>query len=78
MSIETFKKIGKIALLWITIINILVFLMGAGSLIEQNKYKETFFWLLITLMTLIVCKVYLTVNDVYKYSTLKWINKHIG
>lgn len=66
----------KGALLWLTVLSILVFISGGGeSLIEKHQYLLAWSWLIINVVSVLFSRCILTDKEFYKLSLLQWANK---
>jgi hypothetical protein len=74
---KTFIKIYKAMLLWATMFSITIFILGVDSMIEENRFTLVFVWLLINIIFVWMCKMQLTLKDVYMLSGTHWFERII-
>lgn len=72
---KTFIKIYKAMLLWATMFSIVIFILGLESMIEENRFSLAFVWLLINIIFIWICRMQLTLRDVYVLSGTCWLER---
>lgn len=74
---KTFIKIYKAMLLWATMFSIVIFIFGLESMIEENRFSLALMWLLINIIFIWMCRMQLTLRDVYVLSGTHWFERII-
>ena len=74
---KTFIKIYKAMLLWATMFSITMFILGLESMIDENRFSLAFVWLLINIIFVWMCKMQLTLRDIYVLSGNCWFERTI-
>lgn len=74
---KTFIKIYKAMLLWATMFSIVLFIFGLESMIEESRYSLMFVWLLINIIFVWMCRMQLTLRDIYVLSGTCWFERTI-
>jgi hypothetical protein len=74
---KTFIKIYKAMLLWATVFSIVMFILGLESMIEENRFSLAFVWLLINIIFIWMCRMQLTLKDIYMLSGTYWFERII-
>lgn len=72
---KTFIKIYKAVLLWATMLSILLFIIGLESMIRESRCALIFVWLLINIMFVCMCRMQLTLRDIYVLSGTCWFER---
>lgn len=72
---KTFIKIYKAMLLWATMFSILMFILGLESMIEENRCSWALVWLLINIVFIWMCRMQLTLRDIYVLSGTYWFER---
>lgn len=74
---KTFIKIYKAMLLWATMFSIVLFIFGLESMIEESRYSLMFVWLLVNTIFIWMCRMQLTLRDIYVLSGTCWFERTI-
>lgn len=74
---KTFIKIYKAMLLWATMFSIVLFIFGLESMIEESRYSLMFVWLLVNIVFIWMCRMQLTLRDIYVLSGTCWFERTI-
>ena len=74
---KTFIKIYKAMLLWATMFSIVMFILGFESMINENRFSLVFVWLLINIIFIWMCRMQLTLKDIYMLSGTYWFERII-
>lgn len=74
---KTFIKIYKAMLLWATMFSIVLFILGVDSMIEENRFSLASVWLLINIIFIWMCRMQLTLKDIYMLSGTYWFERII-
>ena len=74
---KTFIKIYKAMLLWATMLSILLFILGLESMIRESRCSLALVWLLINIIFIWMCRMQLTLKDIYVLSGTHWLERTI-
>lgn len=74
---KTFIKIYKAMLLWATTFSTVLFILGLESMIEENRFSLALVWLLVNIIFIWMCKMQLTLKDIYVLSGTYWFERRI-
>ena len=74
---KTFIKIYKAMLLWATMFSIVMFILGFESMINENRFSLVLVWLLINIIFIWMCRMQLTLKDIYMLSGTYWFERII-
>ena len=74
---KTFIKIYKTMLLWATMFSTVMFILGLESMVEENRFSLALVWLLINIIFIWMCRMQLTLRDVYMLSGTYWFERII-
>ena len=69
---KTFIKIYKAMLLWATMFSIVLFILGLESMIGEDRFSLALVWLLINIIFVWMCRMQLTLRDIYVLSGTYW------
>ena len=74
---KTFIKIYKAMLLWATMLSILLFILGLESMIRESRCSLALVWLLINIIFIWMCRMQITLRDIYVLSGTCWFERAI-
>jgi hypothetical protein len=72
---KTLIKIHKAVLLWATMSSTVMFILGLESMVEENRFSLALVWLLINIIFIWMCRMQLTLRDIYVLSGTYWFER---